>query len=193
MIDEACTEVQDHADFHAVHVPARAALDLRAVRAREIGELQSVDLAGVGGELPAGPPSQPRLDNQRQRPRVGFHVGRRRGRDGGQSPLGSVMGTAQLRGNRSVGSVVACSIRPVIAIQRNAALAELGRVGRGGLLIRFHRGDPLRNLPSRRPWAMHWRGLARFRHRGAAPVAGAQAACYMACNVLSVPSPEGSA
>ena len=54
MVDEARAEIEDHPDLDAVNIPARAALDLRALRAGEIGELQSVDLAGVGGDVPAG-------------------------------------------------------------------------------------------------------------------------------------------
>ena len=45
MVDEACTEVQDHPDFHAVHIPARAAFDLRSFVAREVSKLEAVDRA----------------------------------------------------------------------------------------------------------------------------------------------------
>lgn len=42
----------------------------------------------------------------------------------------------------------------MFAIQPNAALAELGRVGRGKLFLRFHSGHPPRVLPSRKPGAV---------------------------------------
>jgi hypothetical protein len=82
-----------------------------------------------------------------------------------------VMGAAELRRDRAVGGVlrirtvppdrsIRCAdqlelagvISPLLAVQPNTALAKLGRVLRG-LLLRFHKGHPLRVLPSRKPGA----------------------------------------
>ena len=49
MVDEPGPEIEDHPDLDTVHVPARAALDLRAFRAREIGELQPADPGEIDG------------------------------------------------------------------------------------------------------------------------------------------------
>src|SRR6056297_1315444 len=65
-----------------------------------------------------------------------------------------LMRTTELRSDRAIGRVVARVIRPRLAIQTNAALAELGRVLRGGLLRRFDKGHPSRVLLSRKPGAL---------------------------------------
>ncbi len=51
MVDEARPKIQNHPDLDAVHVPALPALDLRAFRAREKGELQTVDRKHQGNPL----------------------------------------------------------------------------------------------------------------------------------------------
>ena len=49
MVDEPGPEIEDHPDLHAVDVPARAALDLRTFRAREIDGLEVAYLSGAEG------------------------------------------------------------------------------------------------------------------------------------------------
>lgn len=54
VIDEACAEVEDDPDLDAVHVPTGLALHLRTFVAREVGIFQPIDLARIGGDVPAG-------------------------------------------------------------------------------------------------------------------------------------------
>ena len=49
-IDEARAEVDDHPDYDAIDIPARAAFDLRAFTTGEIGKFEPVDFGGTGAD-----------------------------------------------------------------------------------------------------------------------------------------------